>query len=79
MKKRTVFSERLYKVMFNLDVTPKVLSEASGVHYNTVLGYLNNGVEPTATKLVAICEALDTSADYLLGLTDLYRSVEIYR
>lgn len=35
-----------------------------------ISNYLNGHQEPTVSSLLHLCEALDVSADFLLGMTD---------
>ncbi len=44
---------------------------AAGVVRNTVFGYENNKREPTADVLRALAAVLETTTDYLLGLSDV--------
>ena len=44
------------------------LSELSGIATGTISGYRNGEKEPTITNLRKITQALNVSADYLLGL-----------
>ena len=64
------FSERLKSIRASRGLSQKNVAEAMGI---TETGYQNYEVGrrlPTFEKLVAICDALDCSADYLLGRTD---------
>ena len=70
MSKKTEFSKRLSKIIFDLDMSPKELSEKSVIPYSTILGYLNNGHEPTLSKIKRLCETLNVSADWLIGLKE---------
>ncbi len=46
------------------------LSRRSGLAENTIGKYENGQVDPTATSLKTIADALDVSMDYLVGITD---------
>ena len=63
------FGKRLKLVMLDKSVTVKAL--ASELHYDVVaVSHWRTGTTiPPVTTLYNICKALDTSADYLLGLT----------
>ena len=70
MDTKKLFSDRLRSLRNSKGLSQKVLSEAMGI---TEAGYQNYEVGrrlPTFEKLLAICNALDCSADYLLGRTD---------
>lgn len=64
------FSERLRSLRNSKGLSQKTIAEAMGI---TETGYQNYEVGrrlPTFEKLLAICNTLDCSADYLLGRTD---------
>ena len=70
MDTKKLFSDRLRSLRNSKGLSQKVLAEAMGI---TEAGYQNYEVGrrlPTFEKLLAICNALDCSADYLLGRTD---------
>ena len=46
------------------------LGDATGIPANRISNYELGYSYPQARSLIAICEALDCSADYLLGLDD---------
>lgn len=48
----------------------KELAKILGVTDNTVSYYVSGARTPNAEQIIAIANALDVSADYLLGLTD---------
>lgn len=70
MDAKLIFSERLRSLRNSRGLSQKTVAEAMGI---TETGYQNYEVGrrlPTFEKLLAICNALDCSADYLLGRTD---------
>jgi transcriptional regulator with XRE-family HTH domain len=70
MDTKNLFSERLRSLRTSKGLSQKTLAEAMGI---TATGYQNYEVGrrlPTFEKLLAICNVLDCSADYLLGRTD---------
>jgi transcriptional regulator with XRE-family HTH domain len=70
MDTKKLFSDRLRSLRNSKGLSQKVLAEAMGI---TEAGYQNYEVGrrlPTFEKLLAICNALGCSADYLLGRTD---------
>jgi transcriptional regulator with XRE-family HTH domain len=70
MDTKIIFSERLRSLRNSKGLSQKNIAEKIGI---TEAGYQNYEVGrrlPTFEKLLAICNALDCSADYLLGRTD---------
>jgi transcriptional regulator with XRE-family HTH domain len=70
MDTKNIFSERLRSLRNSKGLSQKNIAEKIGI---TEAGYQNYEVGrrlPTFEKLLAICNALDCSADYLLGRTD---------
>ena len=64
------FSVRLKKALKNNNISQKELAEKIGMSKNIVSDYCLGKKMPSINVLVAICLALDESADYLLGLVD---------
>lgn len=62
------FSYRLYEAMEERGMSPRQVSEETGIAYNTVLCYRRGARNPTMHTIVALCRCLDVSADWLLGL-----------
>ena len=63
-------SARLRGIRKERGLTQKDLAQKAGLRQAT-LSHIERGfAAPRADKLVALCRALDVSADYLLGLTD---------
>lgn len=62
------FGERLKKTLNDRSMTQEQLARKALISKSTVYMYINCGVLPTADNLKAVCEVLDVSADYLLGL-----------
>lgn len=62
------FGERLREVLNDRSMTQEQLARKALISKSTVYMYINCGVLPTADNLKAVCEVLDVSADYLLGL-----------
>ena len=70
MDAKQIFSERLRSLRNSKGLSQKTVAEAMGI---TETGYQNYEVGrrlPTFEKLIAICDTLGCSADYLLGRTD---------
>lgn len=66
-----VFTERLIKTREARGLSRSELAEACGVNLRAFAAYERNENKPKVAVLAKICEVLDVSADYLLGLTDL--------
>lgn len=63
------FATRLRTVRVSRKVTQSHLSELTGCSQNAISSW-ERGVFPSASALAAICQALNVSADYLLGLCE---------
>lgn len=63
--------DRIERLMNVFDVGPVELAQSAGLSYNFIYR-LRKGErgDMSASNLAAIARALDTSTDYLLGLTD---------
>lgn len=66
----TVFSERLRKIRKLKKMTQKQVAEGSGLSENQYQFYEYGKQEPGIGIFAKICECLNVSADYLLGLSD---------
>ena len=64
----TDFGTRLKEVLEERGMTYEDLAEKAYMSKMAVWHYINKDVLPTADNLKAICQALNVSADYLLGL-----------
>ncbi len=64
----TDFGKKLKDILHDKHITQEELARRALISKSTVFMYINYGVLPTADNLKAICEVLDVSADYLLGL-----------
>jgi len=64
----TTFGSRLSAMLDKRDMTYEDLAEKTYMSKMAIWHYINKDVLPTADNLKAICEALDVSADYMIGL-----------
>jgi len=64
------FGERLKSVRESRELTKKQLAEALKVTERNYYRYEVNESTPTFERFLAMIKYLDTSADYLLGLSD---------
>jgi len=65
------FSERLKELLIQNNITQKDLSEKINKSRVAVNNYCTGYREPSLDTLKMICQALNESADYLLGLKDI--------
>ena len=64
------FPRRLRMAMTLRKMNSMDIVRASTVGCKQISNYLNGHNEPTVSSLLHLCEALDVSADFLLGMTD---------
>ena len=64
----TDFGDRLRETLRDKSMTQEELARKALISKSTVYMYINCGVLPTADNLKAVCEVLNVSADYLIGL-----------
>ena len=62
------FGNRLKQALKQNNMSQSELAKKIGMSQSVVNNYCTGKREPTLDVLVLICEALDESADYLLGL-----------
>lgn len=65
------FGQRLKKVLAERGMMQKELAEKIGVNEMAISRYVHGGRIVSASILIDICKALNVSADYLLGLTEV--------
>ena len=65
-----IFSERLKDSRQDLGMSQKEVADSLGITASAYANYEQNLREPSLTILAKICETLDVSADYLLGIED---------
>ena len=66
-----IFKTRLKEELENSKLTVKQLAEKIGVSPEMVTQYYTTKKLPKLDTFVRICKALNVSADYLLGLSDI--------
>ncbi len=69
--KDQAFKTRLKEELENSKLTVKQLAEKIGVSPEMVTQYYTTKKLPKLDTFVRICKALNVSADYLLGLSDI--------
>ena len=67
---KELFGLRLKALRERENLTQKQLAEKLDVVKASVSAYETGGVHPSLEILIKICNILDVSADYLLGLSD---------
>lgn len=72
MEKRLKFSERLYELRREKGLSQAQLAKMLG-GYNrvSVCDWEKRGKQPNYGVLIKLVEVLNTTADYLLGITDI--------
>ena len=64
------FAERLCEVLKENNLSQVAFAKKIGMSQSVVNNYCTGKREPTLDVLIAICEVLDISSDYLIGLED---------
>ena len=67
----SIFSDRLVSLMRQKGITQKQLSTQTNITPSAMSYYANGSRTPSGEILAKIAKALGTSADYLLGITDV--------
>lgn len=65
-----IFGDKLKSVRKSKKMTQKTLAAEIGVSKWAVTSYEQSRTYPSVETLIKICEVLDTSSDYLLGISD---------
>lgn len=66
----SIFSSRLKELRLAKGLTLKQVSEALSIPLQTYANYEHGIRQPPIELIVTMCRLFDTSADYLIGLTD---------
>jgi len=72
----SILGRRIQARRMQLQLTQEQLGELIGKDQKQVWRYENGRVQPTAEALVKIAKALDTTPDYLLGVSEFVRPVD---
>lgn len=67
---KNCFDKRLRELLKENDMTQKELAKKIGVSQACVTYWINGQKQPTAENVYSVAKAFETSADYLLGLSD---------
>lgn len=66
-----LFAKRLRELRKEKGFSQVELGEVLGYGYTAISSYESGRNEPRFADLIRICETLDVSADYLLGISDI--------
>lgn len=72
-----MFNERLRELrdFTNPHLTQKQVGELTGMSQRKISRLEKGDINPTPKEIVTLCEFYKVSADYILGLTDTYKSL----
>jgi len=65
------FAKRLTEILKEKNITQKEFAKQICVSFQSVSDYCTGKHEPKYDLLIKICLALNESADFLLGITDI--------
>jgi transcriptional regulator with XRE-family HTH domain len=65
-----IFCERLKALRIDKKLSQPELAQLVGVSNGMISFWENSVNEPTISNLIKLCQILEVSADYLLGLED---------
>ncbi len=68
---KKIIGSRINSALALRDMKQKELAKILGVTDNTVSYYVSGARTPNAEQIIAIANALDVSADYILGITEI--------
>ena len=72
-----LFAKRLRELRKEKGLSQIQLGELLGDGYTAIAGYETGRNEPSYADLIRICQALDVSADYILGISGVRRPYAI--
>ncbi len=64
------FSERFSQTLKENEISQNAFAKKIGMSQGIINNYCTGKREPSLDSLIAICNELGESADYLLGITD---------
>ena len=65
-----IFNQRIKDKRKEKNMTQNQLAKETGFSQPTIADWEAGKKQPTAGAIIALCKALEVSADYLLGLSD---------
>ena len=66
------FTERFNEALKYSQLSQKQLAEKLDINKATITNYKKGKIVPSLDTFYELCQLLDVSADYLLGLTDTF-------
>ncbi len=63
-------SDRIFERIRQMDMTQKEFSEETGIKQSTISEWKKNGTNPTSDKIMAICQVLEVTPEWLLSGVD---------
>lgn len=73
----STFAVRLRELAAERKLTQKELAELTNLSRQTISVYMSGNNIPDARGIIALCKALEVSADYLLGLTESRTKIDL--
>ena len=70
MERLGIIQKRLRQAIQQSGLTQKEIAKKIGVSAQTVSKYMKIDVFPALDTLALLCQTLDISADYILGITE---------
>lgn len=74
----TIFKDRLKGLLKIRNISQKELSVATGIGEALISHYIKGNKTPHCKNLIRIAKALDTTTDFLLGLSSIQNSMDFY-
>ncbi len=67
-----IISEKIFNILNEKGISQKAFSEKTGISQSTISDWKRKGTNPSADKIMTICDALDISVYDLLNETEGY-------
>ncbi len=65
-----IISEKIFNILNEKGISQKAFSEKTGISQSTISDWKRKGTNPSADKIITICDALDISVYELLNDTE---------
>ncbi len=65
-----IISEKIFNILSEKGISQKAFSEKTGISQSTISDWKRKGTNPSADKIMTICDALDISVYDLLNGTE---------
>ena len=66
-----IISEKIFNILNEKGISQKAFSEKTGISQSTISDWKRKGTNPSADKIMTICDALDISLADLLGIDQI--------